>query len=287
MNNKTWYEILLDILVAIFKPKEKEQELFITSIPRHGDSGKDVKTIQRALNAKGYELKVDGDFGNLTKAAVVSFQKSKGLRGSGIMGPKTIEYLEIEIKDPEPIKNSNAPWFWKLKKYEGKSETDPQFNKEMSEKWHLVGLDLKTISKNWAAWCGLFVAVGLAGVGYKYQTDGGTAKRWDKFGQKIEWKVNGFPQGAIIRINHRADCKSGSGNHVTMANGNCAAADLNKSGATFSGYGGNQGNKAKVSSFPVKNICSVSWPKELPLPGKVLRSKNCSNGETNSNESTR
>ena len=157
----------------------------------------------------------------------------------------------------------------------------------MSAKWKLVGLDLGTISKNWAAWCGLFIAVGLSGAGYQWQKTGATAKNWDKFGQKIEWKINGFPQGAIIRINHKMDCKRSSSNHVTMANGDCTAGDLIKSGATFSGYGGNQGNQAKVSTYPVGKICSVSWPKEESLPEKVLKSINCSNGKTNSKESTR
>lgn len=258
---------------------------YISKIPYKGDRGDDVRALQLALNETGARLVVDGDFGPKTAAAVSVVQKANGLYGTGVIGPKTLAILGLQLPAEEP-KKSGIPWFWFLKKYEGQHETNPAFNKEMSSKWSMVGLNLGTISKNWAAWCGLFIAVGLGGVGYQYQKNGAAARNWGKFGQAIEWRVNGFPQGAIIWLNNAGNCDSSSNNHVTMANGDCTATDLLRSGASFSGYGGNQQNQAKVSNYPVKNICAVRWPLEHSLPEKVEKSVNCSSGPA-SKESTR
>lgn len=50
-----------------------------------GTIGEDVKYIQKKLGVKP----VDGIFGPITKAAVISFQKKKGLVADGIVGPVT------------------------------------------------------------------------------------------------------------------------------------------------------------------------------------------------------
>ncbi|WP_461328971.1 peptidoglycan-binding domain-containing protein [Bradyrhizobium diazoefficiens] len=54
---------------------------------RPGATGALVQTLQGRLNAHGASLKVDGDFGPATLAALVAFQKSTGLAGDGICGP--------------------------------------------------------------------------------------------------------------------------------------------------------------------------------------------------------
>lgn len=55
-----------------------------------GAKGEQVKTLQRLLNALGYNCgSVDGDFGNGTLSAVKSFQKGKGLTVDGIVGKGT------------------------------------------------------------------------------------------------------------------------------------------------------------------------------------------------------
>ena len=56
--------------------------------------GEDVKEVQRQLNAKGYDLEVDGAYGEKTAAAVKSFQKTMGLTADGIVGEKTREALK-------------------------------------------------------------------------------------------------------------------------------------------------------------------------------------------------
>jgi hypothetical protein len=184
-------------------------------------------------------------------------------------------------------KRKAAPWFVFAKSNQGKVETDPGFNKSMSSKWYLVGLpSFKSIIGSTRAWCGLACAVSLASIGLQYQKDGAAAINWDKFGNRIVWKSEGIPQGAIVRINHGLNCSSSKGNHVAMADGDCAPADLLKSGATINLYGGNQGNAWKVSTYSAREICSVTWPKDYAKPPTITKSVNCS-GSKRSAESTR
>ena len=52
--------------------------------------GDDVTELQRALRSWGFDPgKIDGIFGEKTKAAVLAFQKAAGLKADGIAGPKT------------------------------------------------------------------------------------------------------------------------------------------------------------------------------------------------------
>ena len=51
---------------------------------KEGSRGEDVKKVQAAVGATA-----DGIFGPKTKAAVIAFQKSKGLAPDGIVGPYT------------------------------------------------------------------------------------------------------------------------------------------------------------------------------------------------------
>ena len=45
--------------------------------------------LQKALVNRGYKISVDGIFGPGTKAAVVSYQKSRGLTADGLAGKDT------------------------------------------------------------------------------------------------------------------------------------------------------------------------------------------------------
>ncbi len=185
-------------------------------------------------------------------------------------------------------KKKSPPWYLFALKYKGRNENEPEFNKDMSAKWKLFGMNLGTIKESWAAWCGLAMAVALSGVGVDYAKNGALARNWASYGTEINWKKDGIPQGAIVQINH-TKCGSSSSNHVAQANGDCTVADLTKKNATIDLYGGNQGNTWKVSTYAVTEICAVRWPKDVkdsPKPAKVLKSVNCSS-KTKDNESTR
>ena len=63
---------------------------------QHGSEGDLVAALQEALNGQGYDLEVDGIFGDGTYAAVRDFQSNNDLSVDGIAGPDTLEALGIE-----------------------------------------------------------------------------------------------------------------------------------------------------------------------------------------------
>ena len=59
-----------------------------------GDTGSQVKVLQRALKALGFSPGTpDGDYGPSTQTAVERFQVSKGLAEDGVVGPETLNAL--------------------------------------------------------------------------------------------------------------------------------------------------------------------------------------------------
>ena len=60
--------------------------------------GDSVKLLQELLNKHGFNLTVDGDFGNKTEEAVKQFQKRLNLTVDGIVGSKTFEALQAKYE---------------------------------------------------------------------------------------------------------------------------------------------------------------------------------------------
>lgn len=58
-------------------------------VAKVGSEGAKVKLAQRALAAHGFKVEADSKYGPATKAAVIKFQKKKGLAADGVVGPKT------------------------------------------------------------------------------------------------------------------------------------------------------------------------------------------------------
>ena len=71
-----------------------------------GSTGDDVKILQQALH-----IIVDGNFGPVTKAAVIAFQKSRGLVQDGIVGPVTIHQLGLTCPTPTPTPTFGIGYF--------------------------------------------------------------------------------------------------------------------------------------------------------------------------------
>lgn len=77
------------------EPEDKEVTLKVRQL-RKGMTGGDVKTLQRLLFADGYSVGKsgdDGDFGDDTEKAVLSYQHDHGLSQDGIAGEKTLTEL--------------------------------------------------------------------------------------------------------------------------------------------------------------------------------------------------
>ena len=91
--------------LADFEGAKDRSEKPIEPLPtlRRGMRTVHVATAQSALIAKKYlsgkgSEKADGDFGALTEAAVKAFQRDKGLKQDGVVGPKTWEKLNEGLK---------------------------------------------------------------------------------------------------------------------------------------------------------------------------------------------
>ncbi len=54
-----------------------------------GDVGGEVKRVQQALIARGFDLIDDGEFGPIMQGHIIEFQVKNGLKPDGIVGPKT------------------------------------------------------------------------------------------------------------------------------------------------------------------------------------------------------
>lgn len=68
-----------------------------------GSKGTAVKNLQKKLKELGFNPgMIDGDFGPGVQAAVLAFQKSKGLLADGTAGPRTLAALGL-------VENSNLP----------------------------------------------------------------------------------------------------------------------------------------------------------------------------------
>ena len=60
---------------------------------KRGAEGSQVSEAQALLVAHGANIAVDGDFGPRTRAAVVDFQRSRGISADGVIGPDTLREL--------------------------------------------------------------------------------------------------------------------------------------------------------------------------------------------------
>lgn len=70
-----------------------------TTVLKPGDSGPQVKVLQRALAHLGYSTgTIDGQYGPATTQAVKNFQTAHGLTADGVCGPKTITALKNALK---------------------------------------------------------------------------------------------------------------------------------------------------------------------------------------------
>ncbi len=79
-------------MVAPISSRRVMPQTALTTNPtlREGSRGAAVTTLQNKLKAAGFNPgPVDGIFGPKTKAAVVAFQRAKGITVDGIVGPQT------------------------------------------------------------------------------------------------------------------------------------------------------------------------------------------------------
>lgn len=67
-----------------------------TTIKKHSTNTQAVTNAQTMLNAAGFPVTVDGDFGTKTETAVIAFQQAHGLVADGKIGSKTWRVLSLQ-----------------------------------------------------------------------------------------------------------------------------------------------------------------------------------------------
>jgi peptidoglycan hydrolase-like protein with peptidoglycan-binding domain len=94
--------ILVFLLITLATPLsvslQRAQAAGSWPIYRRGSSGENVISIQYMLRSRGYQLNVDGRFGQLTAQAVIDFQGKNGLRADGAVGPLTWPKLIVTTR---------------------------------------------------------------------------------------------------------------------------------------------------------------------------------------------
>lgn len=124
------------VLNGLVRRRKAEQEMFLEPckeassntirVLKIGMKGQDVRELQEVLTLREYSLgKVDGDFGNKTKQAVIAFQKDAGLDQDGEYGPKTRKALEqIEVFSFKTDKNKQISNNFKVKEFKCNDGSD-------------------------------------------------------------------------------------------------------------------------------------------------------------------
>lgn len=79
------------------------------AVIRQGDRGDAVKTIQRLLIDKGWQLEADGKYGNATAGAVRAFQGRNGLEETGEVNLPTYWALLSDVSLGAAIEEPTAP----------------------------------------------------------------------------------------------------------------------------------------------------------------------------------
>ena len=90
--------VLVTFSLAVFTfsntPVYAEAPFVFTENMKLGVVGEDVKELQILLNSKGYDVGIpDGNFGSITKKQVILYQEANGLTPDGIIGQKTLVFL--------------------------------------------------------------------------------------------------------------------------------------------------------------------------------------------------
>lgn len=85
--DKATWEALMQVDLSKASPTVSTADSLVL---RPGDTGADVRNLQKYLVQLGYEIAVDGKYGQETTTAVKAFQRLSGLTVDGKAGPKTL-----------------------------------------------------------------------------------------------------------------------------------------------------------------------------------------------------
>lgn len=207
---------------------------------------KSTKDIQRALLDLGISVGAsgaDGVFGRDTLKAVKHFQRIKGLKVDGIVGPNTLRVLFGENQQTLP------PWMAEANRYMGLHEV-----KNASKLDGLLDMDTSEIP-----WCGAFTAFVITQTLPEQLIPNNPlwARNWAKFGIQAA-PVTGQPYYGSVAV-----FKRNVGGHVGFVVGHDAK--------YVYVLGGNQTNAVTITRVDKSQLLAYRWPTGVPFFGASLK----------------
>jgi len=232
----------------------------------------DVADMQRRLRAHGFDPgPIDGAFGRLTRAALIAFQRARGLdvKWPGTVGPRTLAALGAEPSDgvaagrtaasEEPV----VPWYAEAERLLGTREVPGATSNPAILGWAraLGGWVASWYRDDDTPWCALLVGylMGLTLPDEPLPRNPLGAADYATFGVPLRVPV----LGAVLVFTREG------GGHVGFYAGEDAGA--------FHVLGGNQSDSVSVARIAKSRLMTgaggVRWPRTYPLPtgGRVPR----------------
>lgn len=238
----------------------------VSGVFSKGAKGEAVEAIQEALTATGIELRIDGDFGTATEAAVRRFQAVQGIGVDGVVGPATLGHLlkvsqGVPASPALPSVKSIAPWLTQMRAMSGIKEipgakSNPLilgWVKELSNRYPDLKPNINWYVNDDTPWCGLAVAeaVGMCDPGYKPPLAPLRALNWaEAWGDSVALER---PVLGAVMVFQRA-----GGGHVSLYEG--------EDSSTYHVRGGNQSNMVNVTRVEKGRLVGIRWPKLAPFP---------------------
>lgn len=219
-----------------------------------------VLALQKRLIEIGFkDLIADGEFGEVTQAAVRQFQLHRNLNPDGEVGDLTWAQLVMAdaaqvlppLLPPSETKFGEAPPWYKF------AAADIGFH----EKGNNQGLDRLIaeaggVGSNGDPWCAIFINAKVHKAGLP--TSGSAMARSFEHNKNFI-KLSGPALGAIV-TNWRDSPSSGLG-HVFFYDG--------ESSSGVRGIGGNESDSVKRSNHARARVVGYYWPKNAPPPTRI------------------
>ncbi len=239
------------------KKLPKLQQIY--SIPKMGDQGDDVETLQCALVAHGYDPgAIDGYFGKKTLHAVRLAQKAANppLPGSGRIGEKTLALLYLQLADDPEIVFSTDDYLNKriLKRAASqigiKEGAGAGNNPQVQEYLAYGSKSNKAEHPDSVAWCSGYECWVHEKEGEE-STNNLMARSWEKWG--VDSSNDPLPGDVFTK--YRGEKSKGFGHVGTF---------LKRVGNTIYVLGGNQSDMVNVAMFNTATMTSIRRSKNAP-----------------------
>ncbi len=115
--------VITALVCLFFGLTEISQRQSIATISQVGSRGKEVKAIQEKLKERGlFKSDITGYYGEITRRAVVAFQKQQGISQTGIAGPLTLKALGISIGSVPAATQANVSLLARIISAEARGE---------------------------------------------------------------------------------------------------------------------------------------------------------------------